>query len=204
MSGEFNPGFCAALLAAMLALSACEPGPPMPALYVLGDPAPDNSAFVSQINASVVEIKPVRLPDYLDTTDIITRGGGGRVVAIRNARWAERLSVGMTRAIGTSLGARLPQFVISTSPPLDVPRWQVLIDVETFERQPGGLCVLTGRWSIWDGTGERKLKADRFSITTQGNAEGDAALVATMNREVDQLAGEVVTAFRDTRFAAGS
>jgi uncharacterized lipoprotein YmbA len=198
LSGNFSRcGLGGGLAIAILALSACMPAPPPPALYVLGNAAPEKSTFASQLHAPAIEVKYIRIPDYLDTTDIIARGRDGRVIAVLDARWAERLSDGMTRAIGASLETRLPQFAVTTSPPLDVPRWQVLIDVDTFEQQPDDLCVLAGRCSIWDGNGERKLRADRFSVMAQGNADAKV-LAAAMTSEINQLAGEVVAAFSYT------
>ena len=91
-----------------LTLSACGSAGPPPQVYVLGDDDPAKPETASQLNSPVVELEPVRVPDYLDTTDIVTRHAGGLVVASQSARWGERLSIGVTRAVGASLGIGLP------------------------------------------------------------------------------------------------
>jgi len=180
----------ARLVLSSLALSACGGGPP-PDLYVLGDTATVAPEPKAALPDPVVELKPVRVPDYLDTTDMITRTSSGRIVTSQSARWAERLSVGVTRAVATSLEAKLPQLTVTTSPPLDDPQWQILIDIQAFEAQSGGQCILTGRWSIRRGRGGEKLKEEKIALTTALGAAREKDLVAAMDRQVDQLAGRI-------------
>lgn len=72
----------------LLALSACAAVGPPPQIYVLGNAPPARTLNVSQLAEPVVEVKPV--PDYLDTTDMLRPGTGGRMLASRSARWGER------------------------------------------------------------------------------------------------------------------
>src|SRR6266478_7254373 len=186
-----RPGFAPAVLAIAILVSACSSAGPPPELYVLGDAVRPKPESVSQLDDPIVEVKPVRVPDYLDTTDIFTRGPGGRIVASQNARWGERLSVGMTRAVARSLEARLPQLVVTTSPPLEHPRWQVLIDLDAFEVQPGGPSVLDVRWSLREGRGGQKLREERISLSTPVGHGSDQEVVETMTRQVDQLVDRI-------------
>ena len=194
-----RPGFVPASLAIAIVVSACA-GPP-PELYVLGDAARPKPEHVSQLDDPIVEVKPVRVPDYLDTTDIFRREPGGRIVASQSGRWGERLSVGVTRAVATSLEARLPQLVVTTSPPLERPRWEVLIDLDAFEVQPGGLSVLAARWSIREGRGGQKLREERISLSAPIDRGSDQEVVETMTRQVDQLAGRIASALQTVSLA---
>jgi uncharacterized protein len=191
MKGWRRPGFAPAGLAIAILVSACSASGPPPELYVLGDAGRPRPEAVSQLDDPIVEVKPVRVPDYLDTTDIFTRGPGGRIVASQSARWGERLSVGMTRAVATSLEARLPQLAVTTTPPLEHPRWQVLIDLDAFEVQPGGPSVLIARWSVREGRGGQKLREERITLSTPVGRGGDQEVVAAMTRQVDQLVDRI-------------
>ena len=196
-----RPGFAPASLAIAILVSACSSAGPPPELYVLGEAARPKPEPVSQLDDPIVEVKPVRVPDYLDTTDIFTRGPGGRIVASQSARWGERVSVGVTRAVATSLEARLPQLVVTTSPPLEHPRWQVLIDLDAFEVQPGGPSVLTARWSIREGRGGQKLREERISLSTPVGHGSDQEVVETMTRQVDQLVDRIAPALQTVTLA---
>jgi len=184
--------FLSTMALALSALAACSSTGPPPKLYVLGDVASPRSDAVSQ-PAAVAEVKRVRLPDYLDTTDIVSRGAGGLIVTSQSGRWAERLSINVTRAFAQSLQARVPQLAVTTAPRED-PRWQVVIDIDVFEVQPDGQCVLAGRWSVRDSRGGRTLKDETISLSAPVARSSDAELVAAMTRQVDELAGRVAPA----------
>ena len=194
MTTQHSTCVIACLCFAILALSACGSAGPPPDLYVLGGAAPVGAGPVVRPGGPVVQLEPVRIPDYLDTTDILTRGDGGRIVASRSGRWGERLSLGVTRAVAASLGPRLSRLIVTTSRPLDTPRWQVLIDVDAFDVRPGAQCVLMGRWSIWAGGGGPKLQEERFSLTGRVESGGDPEVVAVMTRELDELAALIAPA----------
>jgi len=202
-SRRYRAVFLSGLVLAILELSACGSSGPPPKLYVLGDTAQVGTGEVSQLSYPVIELKPVRIPDYLDTTEILIRQAGGHIVASESARWGERLSVGVTRAIAISLDTRLPHVAVTTSPPLEEPRWQILIDIDEFETQAEGQCVLSGRWSIWEGRGREKFNEERISLATQVGKKSDAEVVAAMTRQVDQLAGRIALAL-ETRMPSAS
>ena len=202
-SWRYHGVFLSGLVLEILALSACGSSGPPPKLYVLGDTAQVGTGDVSQLSFPVVELKSVRIPDYLDTTEIFLRQAGGHIVASQSARWGERLSVGVTRAIAISLDTRLPDVAVTTSPSLEEPRWQILIDIDAFETQAEGQCVLAGRWSIWEGRGREKLNEERISLATQVGKGSDAEVVAAMTRQVDDLAGKIALAL-ETRMPRAS
>ena len=194
MKGWRRPGLVPARVAIAILVSACSSAGPPPGLYVLGDAARPKPELVSQRDDPIVEVKPVRVPDYLDTTDIFTRGPGGRIVASQSARWGERLSVGLTRAVATSLEARLPQLAVTTAPPLESPRWQLLIDIDTFEAQAGGQLVLTADWTLLKGRRGERLREEKVSLVTPVGQGSDQAVVAAMNQQVDQLVDRIAPA----------
>ncbi len=99
------------LLAVLAAALAVPPGcgAPPPQVYVLGNAVADAPATASQMNTPTVEVRPARVPDYLDTTDIVTRGAGGLIVPSQSGRWGERFSIGLTRAVGAALTKKLPE-----------------------------------------------------------------------------------------------
>ncbi len=194
MKGWRRPELVPAGVAIAILVSACSFTGPPPGLYVLGDAAQPKSERVSQLDDPIVEVKPVRVPDYLDTTDIFTRGPGGRIVVSQSARWGERLSVGLTRAVATSLEARLPQLAVTNAPPLESPRWQLLIDIDTFEAQASGQLVLTADWTLLKGRRGERLREEKVSLVTPVGQGSDQAVVAAMNQQVDQLVDRIAPA----------
>lgn len=182
-----------------LTLSACGSAGPPPQVYVLGDGVPVRPVSASQLNDPIVDLEPVRVPDYLDTTDIVTRQAGGLIVASQSARWGERLSIGVTRAIGISLRTRLPQLAVTTSPTSGDARWQILVDVDAFEVQPDGRCTLSGRWSIWEAHDGKELKEERFLFATPLRTTSDPEVVAAMTSQLAQLTNGIAAALETVK-----
>ncbi|MCR6631440.1 MAG: PqiC family protein [Magnetospirillum sp.] len=180
----------AALLGiAGLALTACMSGPP-PAVYILGTmpaAAPGNAI---QAGLPVVELKSVRVPDYLDTTDLVLYRNG-QVTFSQTGRWGERLSVGVTRTLAAGLASRLPGMRVTTAQPVERPARQILVDLESFEARADGRMVLVALWSIIDGAARRTLTAERSTVVVPVEGSGDAAVTAAMTRCIDDLAAQV-------------
>jgi uncharacterized lipoprotein YmbA len=184
--------------AASLVLGACGSSGPPPALYVLGAAPAAATTTAPQVGLPVVEVKPVGVPDYLDTTDLLIRHDSGQVVPSQVGRWGERLSAGVTRALAAALAARLPRMAVTATPPVERPARQVLVDVETFEARADGEVVLVARWSVTDGAARETLAAERVSLAGLVAGTGDPAVVAAMTRESEGLASQVAAGLERT------
>lgn len=191
----------AALGAVCLLHGACGSSQP-PGLYMLGTaPAPVVGA-APQAGLQVVEVKPVGVPDYLDTTDLLVRHGGSQMVPSPTGRWGERLSAGVTRALAAGLAARLPRMAVTATPPVERQARQVLVDIESFEARADGKTVLVARWTITDGGARQTLASERVSLTERMAGTGDAAVVAAMTGVTEQLADRIAAALERTSAAA--
>jgi uncharacterized protein len=174
----------------MVELAACGSAGPPPAEYVLGSMPAAGATTVLQTGLPVVELKRVQVPDYLDTTDILARRGNQLVPSL-TARWGERLSVGMTRALTASLAARLPRMVVAAPSAVERPALQVLVDVTEFESSAGHEIVFAARWSIADGANHQILVAKQTSLVEPIGGTGDSAVVAAMSHAVEDLAQQL-------------
>ncbi len=160
-------------------------------LYVLGDAAAPVATGAVPTDRPILELKTVQLPDYLDNQDILTRGAANEVVASVAGRWAERLSVGMTRALAADLGLRLPGYVLISAPPAfgATPR-QIHVDVDAFDARADGRVYLAARWSITKTSGDLAASA-RVSLVEPVSAPGDVGLAAAMSRVLHRLADAI-------------
>ena len=175
-----------ALVAA--ALSGC--AGPAKREYVLGAAGASENTLAVQTALPVVQVERVQLPDYLDTRDILTRRDH-QIVPSETGRWAERLSVGATRVLATSLGAHLKGVVVTSAQPVDPPMLRVVIDVTAFGSTADGQVVLAARWTVTDGTGQRSLAAEQASFTEPVSGAPDGAVVAAMSLTLEKLANRI-------------
>ena len=132
----------------------------------------------------------MRLPDYLDTRDLLVRKGS-RLIPSTTGQWAERLSVGMTRALALSLGNQLPNVALFTTDPVQRPARQVLVDVTSFEARAEQEVVLAARWTLTDGPGRNSLVSQDAVLVEPTGSTTDDAVVSAMNRAVEALASQI-------------
>ena len=176
--------------AAIWGLAGCSLSGPPPAEYVLGAMPAATANNLPQTGFPIVEVKRVRLPDYLDTTDILERRGNQLVPSL-TGRWGERLSVGVTRSLTAALAARLPRMLVTATPPIERPTLRVLVDITAFEPRSDHHVVLMARWIITDGAGRRVLNAEQTSLVEVIEGTDDGAIVAGMSRVLEALADRV-------------
>ena len=177
-------------LALLILLVGCTGGPPT-RIYLLGHPPSPAADVSAQSMRAVVRLMPVSVPDYLDTEDILLRSGQNEVKVSPTGRWAERLSVGLTRALNAALAGRLPSADIVANRPIVPPAKQIVVDVESFEIGVDGRCLLVGLWTIASGDAGRVLHSDHFTFVEQPADTSDAAIASAMTRAIDRLADRI-------------
>jgi uncharacterized lipoprotein YmbA len=179
-------------IALLLILTACGSSPVRRA-YVLNAPADPVARAASLAGRPVLELRRVSVPEYLDTTDILTRDGRNGLSASATGRWGERLSLGIADALAADLDRRLPRWLVVRSASGDQKARQLLVDVDAFEPRPDGNCVLTARWALVDGDQHAVLTQQRDTIVTRVAPAGDpdAAVVAAMGAAIEQLVDKI-------------
>lgn len=163
-------------------------------IFVLGSETTPIAGIRDNTGRKLIELKSVRIPDYLDTTDILLRTGTNQLTASPTGIWGERLSVGITQALAEALRKQLPSAQVVSRPAVDRPAMQILVDITTLQVSAGGDCVMTANWTLLRGdTG-----TPQTAVTAQGTyitpVEGqtDAAAVAAIARAIAQLAVGIV------------
>ena len=169
---------------------------PVPATYVLSH-AVDFTKDTESASGPVVQLRRVLVPDYLDTTDMIERVGRYQLKSSSTGRWGERLSLGITHALGSDLTIKLPTNTVTFDHPAEKSVRQILVSVDRFDVWRDGHCVLTANWSILETHGGAVLAEGRGNFVTtpvRGGNPGDGAIVAGMADAVSELADSITSA----------
>jgi uncharacterized protein len=184
----------ALMIAAVIFLTGCAASP-LPRTYVLGTPAEPVPGVVNEAGRPVIELPTVALPDYLDSTDILLRNGQNELTPSTTGRWGERLSLGITHALGVALARRLPGVLLTHTSMPGRASVTLLVNVEAFDVHPDGQCVLTARWMIAGESGQAATISQQGTFVTKAAASSgplsDAAIVSAMAAAVDQLADRI-------------
>jgi len=182
----------------LLCLAACSSTPPL-RIYLLTPPLPSAAPATSPVlPVGRIVMSRVRVPDYLDTTDILLRDGTREVKVSETGRWGERLSHGLTRALAADLGARLPG-ALDTFDPSSTQR-QVQVNVDALDLWPDGRCAMTATWTIVDPAASRAVAngTGTFAAAPDGGSPGgaDGRLVGSMAHAVGTLADAIAASIR--------
>lgn len=173
---------------------------PNPRFYTLSaQPEQFAGARASQPNL-VVGIGPIRLADYLDQSQIITRSGDNQLIKDEFNRWAGPFKNNFTNVLADNISSLLGTQQVHLFPwrqavPID---YQVTVDVVRCDGRLGEAAVLESRWSIFRGPDKQLLTTRRSSLTEPATGPDYADLVAAQSRAISRLSQEIVQAIRGT------
>jgi uncharacterized protein len=145
---------------------------------------------------AAVGIGPIKLADYLDQSNLVTRKGDNRLVQAEYDQWAGSLKDNVTNVLAENIGLLLPTERIYIYPwrqsvTVD---YQVLLNVVRLDGDLGEDAWLVVRWSLLGGQDNKLLATSRSSIREPVSGPEYVALVAAQSRAVAKLSQEIVAA----------
>lgn len=185
------------LLLALLLLTACS-STPASRFYAL---SPVNtSEYVKQQQVKdngIIAIGPIRIPEYLDRPQIITRSGNSELMLAEFHRWGGSLDNDLKRVIPENIAQKLDAagyLVINWPVPGEgnMPvQYRVAIDILQFEGTLGGTVTLKCQWGIW-GNDEKSRNSSRMSLITEPvQGQEYEHLVVAMSNALSRLSSEI-------------
>lgn len=183
----------AATIALLLSLGACSPPAPQPRLYLLN---PMAAPPPKQARGPLIAVPTVAIPEYLDRPEILARVGAHEVKPTDGDRWAERLSVNITRVIAENLAILKDSDSVVALPSRADPNFQYELSVEfsRFEVERSGRAAVAGRWALRDIETRKEQRAGRFQMQEEPLAPGYEAAVAAMNRALERISRDIAGA----------
>jgi uncharacterized protein len=190
-----------ALLAACLVAAGCASTLPSKFYTLTPLKAVDATAGVTPVGeGDVLAVGPVRLPDYLDRPQIMTRSEGNEIRMAETERWAGSLQEDVSRVLVENLSALLAgkrvaavrwSSVMQTMAPF---RTRLAVEILRFEGTVGGTVVLKARYALLGPDGKNVISAGE-SIVREPAGGGDyEALAAAMSRALAVFSKEVAAA----------
>jgi len=143
-----------------------------------------------------IAVGPVRMPDYLDRPQIVTRSGKNELKLSEFHRWAGSLERDVNRVLAEDISSLLPSdrfYVVRWTPDWEshVPSsFRVEILVDRFEGTLGDSVLLKAQWGLLDKDRRLFLKKES-QIIEQMNGRSYDALVAAMSSALERLSREI-------------
>jgi uncharacterized lipoprotein YmbA len=188
---------CIVSLAAVLAACASSPPVQFYSLEPTADPVKS-----SEPSSMVVGVGPIRVPEYLKRSQMVTRGPGAEVEVHEFHRWAEPVGKAIHRVVAADVDSQLKDVVAIAYPflePVQV-NYVVLGQVDRFDADSSGQVVLQVQWAVQKlhGPDEEGLIAPQRSRYTAQAAspENFNDIAKAMNRALDEFGGDIAAQLR--------
>ena len=149
----------------------------------------------------IISIGSVRIPDYLDRPQIVTRAGKNELKLSEFHRWAGSLESDVTRVLVEDISGLLPPnrfSIVRWTPYLEgqVPAsYRVEVLVERFEGTLGDSVLLKAQWEVFDPN-RRLLRKKESLIREQINNDSYDMLVTAMSSALERLSRDIACGIR--------
>ncbi|MFA5090080.1 MAG: PqiC family protein [Candidatus Omnitrophota bacterium] len=171
-----------------LALSGCisVPNSPTPRFYMLQAIDKDQEVGKFKITSGmIIGIGPVKIPEYLNRPQIVTRDKNNMLTFAQFDRWGEPLDFALGRLIRDNLIVMLPGAAFELFPwDMDVPvRYQVFIDLVQLESELKKDLFFVVQWSVFDLSKKKMMVMKRSEFRqpiTPGNYSGLAKTLSAV------------------------
>ena len=154
------------------------------------------TGYGSTNQSQVIAIGPVRIPDYLDRPQIVTRSGKNELRLSEFDRWAGSLESDVNRVLVEDVSSLLPadRFSVVLWTPYgksQVPvSYRIEVQVDRFEGTFGDSVLLIAQWGVFAKDSSLLLKKEA-RISEQMNGNGYEALVASMSNALEKLSRDI-------------
>lgn len=176
-----------------LATAGCAPTPPSDFYVLTPMAAADEPAGAPAGEALSVSVGPVKIPEYLNRAQIVTRAGRNRLDVNEFNRWGGALASNLSTVIAENLSALLGTdevFVFPTQDPVS-PRYRVLLTIAKFDGILGESAVLDARWLITGPRRREQLATGRTTIREMPEGGDYDSYVAAQSRALEALSREI-------------
>jgi uncharacterized lipoprotein YmbA len=192
-----------ALMSVSLFLGGCLPGvgPTEPTKYYLLNSlytlTPDAQP-VARLSDRTIAVGPIDLAEYTDRPQIVTRSTQNEVQVGQFHSWAEPLQNGFFRVLADNLSILLDTDRIVTFPwrRSTFVDYQVAVDVNRFDGNPGKSATLRARWMIFGDDGRKLLSSKHVTITEPVNGSAVEDLVSAQSRILEQFSRQIAESIR--------
>ena len=143
---------------------------------------------------TAVFVKRVEVPAYLAKTSLVTMRGGIEVQYSVDARWAEPLDQGISRAVADALNQNSGLRAYSFSPAAPPPphNYDIRIRIERLEGNDNGEVTLQARWEVTTTDSSEAIASRKVVLKRSGWRPGDhAGLVRFLSQEISEMSRQI-------------
>ena len=161
-------------------------------LHSLSVGGADKPLGPSSVDAAI-GVGPVKIPEYLDRQEIMTRTSPSRLELAEFDRWAEPLESNVARVLADNLSFLLGADRVNLFPWPGSTRvdYQVVVDFSRFDSTPEGKAIMVAHWSILGGEKRKTLVTHKSELAETADGPGIEPMVSAQSRLLGRLSREI-------------
>jgi len=174
----------------MMGLAGCLGTSPRPVYYTLSPiESPASSQLVGASDRLTVGIGPIKFPDELNRSSIVTRSGRNRLEVNEFHRWGGSLEKNVTRVIEENLALLLKTDRVMARPweRYFQPDIRIALDFRQFDGRLGEYATINATWMLISPEEDAPLIVRRTIIQETARGDGYDALVDAQSRALAGL-----------------
>jgi uncharacterized lipoprotein YmbA len=136
-----------------------------------------------------IGVGPIRMPLYLDRSDIVTRGSLNQVEIAEFAQWAGPLHENISRVLAENLSVLLKTDKVGIFPIFrrEIVDYNITVYITRFDGMLGDKAQLRARWSILDKTRNQSLYEKHTIVSHPVVDDTTEALIAAKSNTMADL-----------------
>lgn len=184
-------GLCWALL-----LNGClsVPSSLTPRFYLLSSVNENQKIEKTDVAADLfIGVGPVKMPEYLDRPQIVTKDKEGVLKFAQFDRWGESLDLGLARLVRENLTTILPgaKFVLYPWNPTIAVKYQTVVEIVQLESKLDGDLFVVAQWLVIDVPNSKTMLVKRSEFRLPVQPQNYSGLVKTLSLVCAAISNEI-------------
>jgi uncharacterized protein len=169
-----------------------------PSRYYVLSPLAGEGKVTSEASCASVGIGPIKLPEYVNRTEIVTRTTPNELVLSYFDLWGEPLSDSVPRTLAENVSRLICTKEVLLFPwkPSRIPDYRVEVDVLRLDGMLGGTVSLEAWWSISSGQDKKARVTRKSSYSEPVTGQGFDALIQAHSRALAALSRDIAGALK--------
>ena len=145
-------------------------------------------------DAAVMYVGPLKLPEYVARTQIVTRGDGAEMIVDDYHRWAEPLDDAIPRIVAVNVDNLVDGVIVVAFPSGNMVNadYRLQGSIVRFDADAAGRAVLIVQWGVADRDGDFLVPPRRSRYEARASRSGDPGAVAVaLNDTVAQFSRDI-------------
>lgn len=170
-----------------LILSACGTSP---AVHYYALESTGTRVAQDDEGSPIMAVGAIRIPEYLNRSQMVTRGSGAEVIVDDFNHWAEPLDEAIHRVLASNLDVMLDSMVVIAYPSTTTIHsdYRLVGRMDRFTAGPDGMVVLNVQWGVTDAGGVVQVSPRRARFESQAEKPGNPGSIAqSMSAVLEQF-----------------